>query len=532
VAANGYVWLVTNYPLQQLYGFAARDRVGNLALCQVVAAGNSPLRTAQLGQLHFEPFWGLLVALLSGFEPDRVLRLYPYFALLAAAGFTVSLYFGLRPPNDGEGQAWSGWERALMAAFATLLSSSPLEFTGIYRLPWSLTFLLKPNHAMGLVLFPIVLYVFVRARGFAGRLLAGFLLHLLAWAFVLHMAYVAAGLVLHAVLSFATRHPERGRDLRDVAVTIGVNVLIVSPYLVMLLVGYPFLVPSALQTIAVTSPHLLEVTARAAPIAALGIWGAICAWRRQDRLGRVWAAQVAAAYFIWAGFLLLSALQQARERDDTYYWVRFLTAASAGLGAWDLARRVARTLPRPLAPATTAALVALLVLPLSLPYWYDPALVDPYFAGSRAPIEQRLLVPTDFLRHSTPRDAVILTDGDFARFAAALGARRVLLADNFHRPGDVVERFAFQDAVLTDDTAGSVRALAARWAHRHPGPWYAAVTSRWLRSGTTCTSSCPPASTPPPVTLGALRRRPHMQEVYFWGDEAGEFVAVFKLETS
>jgi hypothetical protein len=350
VAANGYVWLVTNYPLQQLYGFAARDRVGNLALCQVVAAGNSPLRTAQLGQLHFEPFWGLLVALLSGFEPDRVLRLYPYFAFLAAAGFTVSLYLGLRP-STRRGEAWSGWERALMAAFATLLSSSPLEFTGIYRLPWSLTFLLKPNHALGLVLFPIVLYVFVRARGFAGRLLAGFLLHLLAWAFVLHMAYVAAGLVLHAALSFATRHPERGRDVRDVAVTIGVNVLIVSPYLVMLLVGYPFLVPSALQTIAVTSPHLLEVTARAAPIAAsrdlggdlrlaapgsagAGVGGA--GRRRVPHLGGLPAAQRAAASARAGRHVLLGTLPHGRLR---------------GLGAWDLARRVARALPRPLAPA-------------------------------------------------------------------------------------------------------------------------------------------------------------------------------------
>jgi hypothetical protein len=488
-----------------------------VALCQVVAAGGSPLRTAQLGQLHFEPFWGLLVAIVSGFEPERVLQLYPFFALITAAGFTISLYFGLRPPSPTSGEAWSGWERASMAAFATLLSSVPFDFTGIYRLPWSLTFLLKPNHAMGLVLFPAVLAVFVRARGFRGRLAAGFMLHLLAWAFVLDMAYVSVGLVVYAALSFATHHPERRRDLLDVVVTIGVNALAVSPYLVMLLAGYPFLVPSRLQTIAETSPHILEAMARAAPITALGTWGALCAWRRQDRLGRLWASQVLGAHLVWVGYLVLSALQQARERDDTYYWLRFLTAASAGLGAWDLARRAASAWRREPSPAATAAVLGLLALPASLPYWYDPPRMDPYFSGSRAPIEERLRAPTDYIRRNTERNAVVLTDGDFARFTAALGARRVLLADNFHQPTDYTERVALQDALLTDEGPTTARTIAARWSHRHSGPWYAAVTSRWLRAV-------------PGTTLAAIRRRPHMREVYFWGEEAGEFVALFKLE--
>src|SRR5262245_12167929 len=141
VLANAFVWFVTNYPLQQIYGLPlSRDRVGNLALCQVVVAGHSPLRSAQLGQLHFEPFWGAFVAVLSGFDPERALGLYPFLSLLMAMGFALSLYF-MRRSLDGTD---TRWERVLVAGFATLLSSAPFEYAGIYRQPWMMTFLLKP----------------------------------------------------------------------------------------------------------------------------------------------------------------------------------------------------------------------------------------------------------------------------------------------------------------------------------------------------------------------------------------------------
>ena len=38
--ANAYAWLETNWPLQRLYALGpSSDRVNNIALCQVVAAG-------------------------------------------------------------------------------------------------------------------------------------------------------------------------------------------------------------------------------------------------------------------------------------------------------------------------------------------------------------------------------------------------------------------------------------------------------------------------------------------------------------
>src|SRR3990172_1765210 len=237
VAPNAWVFGVTNYPLQRLYALGpSHDRIGNLGLCQVVAAGNNPLHTTQVGQLHFEPFWGMLVALVSGFDPDRVLALYPFFSLVMVVAFPLALFFGLKAEGTAHGP--SPWERALIAGFATLLSSSALDYLGTYRVPWAKMFLLKPNHALGLLLFPIFLALFARIRSWRGRLAAGLLLHLLGWVFVLHMAYVCVGLLCFAGLSFWARRDEASREARDVLAVIGINVAVVSPYLIMLLWGY------------------------------------------------------------------------------------------------------------------------------------------------------------------------------------------------------------------------------------------------------------------------------------------------------
>jgi hypothetical protein len=515
--ANAWAWGVTNYPLLRLYALGpSRDRVSNLALCQVVAAGNSPLQTWQVGQLHFEPFWGLLVAAVSGWSPDRVLALYPFFPLAMAVGFALSLYYGLRPrpgvASAAHDEPWSPWERALVAGFATLLCSSPLDFAGTYRVPWSLMFLLKPNHALGLVLFPLVLRAFVSIRGWRGRIGTGLLLHLMGWVFILHMAYTAVGLAAFAAWSLLDRRADAGRDARDVLVAIGVNALIVSPYLVMLFVGYPFLVKSPVMTISATSPHLLETTTRSGWLFALGLWGTAVAYRRGDRLGRVWAAQVAGAYLLWVSYLALSALQLAREKDEIFNWLRFLTAASAGIGAWDLALRLARWMGRPWPAAARAAAVALLVLPLSLPYWWDPLRMDAYFPGSLPPIPEEIRGPTDFLRERTPPRAVVAGDHDFARWVGALGARRVLLGDHIHSTKDRPRREAVEEQLARGGEPGAAWSAAAPYGVR-----YLVVTPAFLGRF-------------PGATLEALRRRPDLRAAHLTGDPAAEFVAVFEIE--
>lgn len=506
LGANAWAWVVTSYPLQSLYGLLnSSDRVGNLGLVQVVAAGNSPLRTHQAGQLGFEPFWGLLVATLSGFEPERVLSLYPFLPLGVALGFALSLFLALR-----DDEAASPWEAALVAGFATLVSSAPLEYGGTYRVPWAMTFLLKPNHALGLVLLPLVLAAFARIRGTRGRLGVGLLLHLLGWVFVIHMAYVCAGLVVFAAWSWLERRSEARREAADVAVVIGVNLAIVSPYLVLLLVGYPFLDSSPSYTIFGISPHLLEGTVKQGLLLPLAILGLLALRRRGTRLARALASQLVAAWLIWAGYLALSALEQARERDEIYYWVRFLTAIAAAIGAWDLAARAA-SFHRLLAqPAGRAAAVCLLALPWALPAWWNPQTMDSYFGESLRPVPARLEEPTRFIRRETDRTAVFAGDRDYARFVAALGARRVSLAVNLHLPGDVVERDRLERRLVLERGPAVLADARAR------GVTHLLVTPRLLGSY-------------PAVRLEEIGTRPHLRSDFLWMDPSGDFVAIFRL---
>jgi len=511
LAANAYAWFVTCWPLQRIYALGpSADRVTNVAWCTVVAAGGPVLQTAQVGQLHFEPFWGLLVAALSGFDPDRVLALYPFLSLVVAVAFPAALYCGLKPAEPGAG--WSAWERAAVAVAGSLLLAAPFDHVSTYRVPWSLMFLLKPNHSVALILFPLFLRAFVRVRGWGSRVAVGLFLHLLAWAFVLHMAYIAVGLAVYAAWEWLAQRPGARRAVIDVATVFGVNVLIVSPYLWMLLVGYPFLTPIAIHQIVPTSPHLLEVTFRLGPIFPLGVWGVVVAHRRGDRLGRVWSAQVAGALLIWLGYLVLSAMHQARERDEIAFWVRMLITASAGIGAWDLAARLgARWRGTRATPAWRAAALLAIALPWCLPYWWDPGRMDRAFPGSLTPLPRMIAEPAEYLRrHAEPR-AVVASDPDYSRWISALGARRVLRDGHMHLTADQPERDRVLDVLLREPDGQRVAAAAARFQVR-----YLVVTPALLAAH-------------PGVTLEDVASRPHWDRLLVTQDGDAEPVVVFRL---
>ena len=472
--ANAWVWAMTFLPLARPYGLGAgRDRLNNLAMIAVVAAGGRPLETLQVGQLHFEPLWHGLVAGLSGGHVERVPGLVQLFSLLTPLGFALAVWAGLRRAAPGEE---GRWERAVVAGFATLLVTAPLEPLGAHYSAWAGTFLLKPNHALGLVLAPLVLLAVARARGWRDRAAAGLVLHLLGWAFVVHMALVVAGLLAFVLLSWARRLPERRRETLDVGVTVGINLLVVSPYLVMLLRGYPFLVPLPMHTIPPFSAHLLEgLLASGGPMLAAAVWGGRVLWKRGDRLSRLWLGQGLAALLVWVGYLLLSVLQMARERDEAYYWLRFHTAVLAGIGAWDLARRAAAGWRDGLQPAARAALLCGALLPFSLPAWWRPLTMDHYFQAARQPLPAALVEPARWLASRSRPGDVVAGDRDYATWVAALSGRRVLLAAMFHAPPHYAEREALERGLLRGDDPAGTRALAAAFGVR-----FLVVTPRLL----------------------------------------------------
>jgi hypothetical protein len=503
--ANAYVWGETTYPLQRLYALGpSHDRVGNVALCQVVAVSGQPLRTAQFRQLHFEPFWSGLVALVSGGDPGRLLHLYGVLPLFMACGFAASVYFALGAGAGGPG--WSGWERALAAGGATLLSSTALDFAGIYRVPWAMTFLLKPNHALGLVLLPWLLRGFAGIRTWRGRVAVGVLLHLLGWIFVVHMVYVSFGLLLFVLLTARRDRSELGKVSWDVAVVLGVNVLVVSPYLVILLVGYPIFHAGPRMQIPPASAHVLEVTTGAGVLLVLGVWGAATLWRRRDVLARVWLAQALGALVLWLAYYVLSPLQLAKERDELFYWTRFLAGVLAGFGAWDAASRAAAVWRPTLAAWARAAAVCALALPWSLPYWWDPVRMDAYFPGSLTPLPATVTGPAAVVRAASGPADLVAGDPEAVRWVAALAGRRGLLVAHLHIPGDYAARLAFVEALVR----GGERARPAPYPVR-----YLLVTPALL-------------ALYPGATLDALDRRADLRRVHFSGD-AADYVAVYEL---
>jgi hypothetical protein len=518
LAANAFAWAVTTYPLQRLYALGVgKDRVSNLAFCQVVAAGNSPLATVMVGRTHFSRhgrphhvLWNTVVAALSGWDPDRVLVLYGWLPLLMLWGFALALYRGLRPPPGAEG--WSPWERALVAGGATLLCASPLDFASPYGPAWSMAFLLKPNHALGFVLFPLVLGACARTRGNRGRLVTALLLHLLGWAFALHVVYVAWGLMVFAALSWwAAPREERRRDVLDALIPLALNGLITAPVVVRLILDRVARPADAYSALPAGAAHLLEPTARAGAVFLLGLWGAWIAFRRGDRLGRLLSAQLLGALSIWLAYAGLSPLGLVEQPDEIFYWLRILTGALAGVGLWDLARRAARAFPI-LArdPARQAAAAGLAILPWTLPYWWNPARMDRYFEGSRAPLPALVVGAGEFLRHHTPRRAVIAGYSEFAWWMGALAGKRALLSEGLYPGPDHPRRLEANATLVKAEDAATVHATAAAYGVTH-----LVVTPRLLA--------------PHGLTLARLEARPHFRRVYLQGDPAGEFVAVLEI---
>ena len=378
-----------------------------------------------------------------------------------------------------------------------------------------MTFLLKPNHALGLVLFPWVLAACARGRGWRGRLATAVLLQLLGCAFVLHAVYVAWGLALFAALSWwSGPSGQRRRDVLDALVPLALNAVLTGPIVVRLVADRLARPLDAFSQLPASAAHLLEPTARAGAVFLVAAWGGWIAFRRGDRMGRLLAAQLLGALSIWAGYAGLSVVGLVEQPDEIYYWLRVLTGALAGVGLWDLAGRAGRCVPA-LAhdPARRAAAACLAALPWTVPYWWDPPRMDRYFERSREPLPVLLSAPGEFFRRQTPPRAVVASDPTFAWWMSALSGRRALISVGLHPGPDLDTRLHVLATLVEAEDAATLRASAAPY-----GVTYLAVTPSLLAQHG--------------LSLAQLEARSHFHRVYFTGDPAGNFVAVLELQPS
>jgi hypothetical protein len=325
-------------------------------------------------------------------------------------------------------------------------------------------------------------------------------LQLVGWAFVIHMVLFVAGLFVFVALSWVEKRADRMKDLVDAGSAVGANLLIVSPYLIMLLVAYPFRqtreVPGLLF-----SERPIEPSMRIGVFFLLSLFGAWRAYRGGSRLGRLFASQWLASHLVWQAFPLLSLVRLAREQDEAFYWCRFWTGLFAGLGlfqgltlALDALKARARKAGAGVGAATALGLIIL--LPSLVPAWWDPQAMDKYFIAARKPLPDWIAEPMKFVRENTTKDAVFAGDRNYARWVAAYGQRRVLLADSLNRPGDSKRRMAVERALLVDGEAALLEEARTRYALR-----YVVYTST-------------PVNPEVPIDLDVLKTRPHLETVY------------------
>ena len=517
VLANAYLWFETTWPLQRLYALGpSSDRLNNVALCQIAAAGHPILLSHQVGTFQIEPLWSVVVAAASGWNTGRLLRVYAVLPLVAVTAFAVSMYFALGGSRPG-GEDWSEWKRALVVGAASLLCSGPLDHLGPYRVPWVMTFLLKPNHAAALVVLPWLVRRVANMRGGRDRLAAGALLGLVGWLSPIPMALAGAGLILFAV---AGRPLAReGRELRDAIAIVATGLLVVGPYALLLLFTHRSFPSGVVQT-PLPWLHLVEVPVRAGWLFPLAVWGTRTALRG-DRLGRLWAFQLIGALIVWlalypASFIPVEQLGPVFhwtgillvERDDMFYWTRILLALVAAVGAWDLATRAAGAARVVMVePAVRAGLLAALAVPVAMPSWWDPARMDSYFPGSIPPIDEGVMDAAAALARA-PGEGILVGDPALARWMAALTGRRVAFAAHFPPPPGLEKILWLTQALLRADQRAAIEANRLGFSH--------VIVGRLILDGYG-------------LTPEGLAHHPYLRQVSLTRGADGDIVALYEI---
>lgn len=475
------VWLEASYPLQRVYGLnEISDRLRNVWWCASTAAGNAPWESGVVGQQNLEPFWAALVAALAGFDPARVLTLYPFLPALSISLVGVSFFSAFRgwPPGDKSEPLRSSLgplRTTLVAFFVFLVATGPLDYLNPFRGFFTRTFLLKPNHALALALVPLLVKLLATGPTWRKTALAAVMLGALGWSFIFYWGLFCCGLVLY-VLVLALR---RKMNWRREAIRLGIialaSAVLVGPYLYYLLTTFP--VASLAPGEAPDDPQLslwgdrpprtaslfFLVTTDLGVVFFLGLMGAWSAWRSGRPFDLLWLAQNAACYAVWTVNYFLLITGRARQSDEIYYFLLFTSAVNASLGALEALRMVPRLLlPGELTEARLArstAVALLLALPLTLPWWWDPSRMDVHFQNSLHPIPQHFLALGEWIRTHSAGSDIFFGGRDVAIWIPALSGRRVLRTG---MPLLNTPQYWDECGILFPETEEATRAILAR----------------------------------------------------------------------
>jgi hypothetical protein len=430
------VWALTTFPLQRPYGLQApaSDRLRHLWWAATAAAGNPPWESGWLGQRTLEPAWSALVSLLALRDPARVIAVYPFLPVLGLAATAAALLWAFRARP---------LRAVLVASFVLLASTQALDHLEPFRMFWARHFLLKPNHALGLAMVPLLVGVLARPltvrRGAAAALLLG----TLGWVFVVDWALFCASLAGFAALAAVhPRRPRQGNGVLRLAAVAGASALVVAPFVVYLSQHFPNAVslaagadpgaparspwgdarPAAHSLVFLATfdlgPHF--------PLALVGAWAA---WRRGRRFDLLWLGALAAAYAAWSATAVLYMTARARAADEVYWFLAFAVAVHAGIGAHAIAVRlsaVARREGRAWPARRVAAAGLLAWLPFTIGWWWDPPRTDPHFTAALEPVPPEMQALAAWVRARTSGQDLLAAAPRSAAWLPALAGRRVV----------------------------------------------------------------------------------------------------------
>jgi hypothetical protein len=371
----------------------------------------------------------------------------------------------------------------LVAFFAVILATSPLDYLGPYRAYWAKVFLLKPNHALGLVMLPLLLGLFAKLTG-RRALLAGLGLGLLGWVFIIHWVFLCFSLVVYLVLARISALQSR-RELGLTILAVAVSAVIVAPWFYRIAVTHPHAVtlssgsPVEVPERSGFSGDPIEVPKRSdwgdfTPTGAslfflvtldqgllfyLGALG-FSAWLRQrQKLSLLWAAMVLGAYLLWFINYLLYQTARAREADEFYYFLIFALSVAAGYGAYTALLAIGKML-RSAGPVATrwadhhVALFFLVLMPLAFPYWWIPPVMDAHFRVAMEPLPRDLEELGEWFRDETDGRDIAVADGELAHWIPAISGRQVLVP---HGPTQEAVRAILIDGVELEEPLSKVR---------------------------------------------------------------------------
>jgi hypothetical protein len=331
----------------------------------------------------------------------------------------------------------------LVALFAVLLATQPLDFMAQYRGYWAKMFLLKPNHALGLLMVPFLVTLMAK-NTWPRSAFAGLWLGLLGWVFIIHWGFVSAGLVGYLLLGAFLKKRSVVPEIPKFAVVIMVGLLVALPYIYLLATYFPHAVTLARganpdfptrstwgDMLATGSSLFFRVTFDLGPVFYLGLFGVADWVRRRGRAEILWASMVVSAYLLWCLNVLLYYTARAREADEFYYFLVFVLSIAAGNGAYRLASLVSILvkgvrLPHSTASAAVPVLVVVATTTLVSPYWWHPLKMDAHYRASLRRLPHVLTDTRDWILEETNADDIFISSSELGQWIPALTGRRLL----------------------------------------------------------------------------------------------------------